>query len=196
MGHTWKTREETFHGSKWGYAVVALVIGIILFLMWTIFAALKGYPFIEFLPPSTAVFFGMMFLFYALLGGSVVITGGKTWTLSLVGNPFVIAIFTVLGASMLLVLLGGSAMIIAVAAVLLMIILFIFAWRGIIIIAASGLATLVFIVSIVVYISIIVMLGYTIPTVNVIVALLAFVLLLIFVPFAIFIIDLFSYEHE
>ena len=33
----WKTREEAYHGSKWGYAVVALVIFIFLSILCSIF---------------------------------------------------------------------------------------------------------------------------------------------------------------
>ncbi len=195
MSQTWKTREETFHGSKWGYVVVALVIFIFLFLIWTVFAALRGYPFIEILPPSTALFFGSIFILYALVTGSVV-TAGKMWSLPLAGSPLFVAIITVLAIAAIFVIMGSSAIILAVAAVILLVVLILLAWRSVIAMATSTLATIVLIILVLSYVSILIMLGYSIPTINVIIALIAFALLLIFTPFAIFIIDLFSLEHE
>jgi hypothetical protein len=59
MTVTWKTREETFHGSKWGYIVVALVIVLVLSLLGAIFYLLgqgikKGLG----TDPATIVFYG------------------------------------------------------------------------------------------------------------------------------------------
>jgi hypothetical protein len=58
MSQTWKSREETYHGSKWGYVVVALVILIVLALLGSIFyligQSLKSFSGME---PATIVFY-------------------------------------------------------------------------------------------------------------------------------------------
>jgi len=186
---TWKTREEAYHGTKWGYVVVALVIGIILFLIWTIFAALKGYPFIEYLSPSTGVFIVLVFIFFVLIAG-------KEAPLALVSNPFILAMLIILPLAAFFMVIGVGTTYLAAGTIILLVLLLILSLKHIIAISASSWFTLVVILTLIVFVSFLFLLGSNIPTANIIIAIIAFLLLVAFFPFAIFIVDLFSLEEE
>ncbi len=196
-GATWKTRDETFHGSKWGYVVVALVILVFLSLIWIIFAALRGYPFVELIPTSTAGLLIIVFgLFMFLAGAKEIFIGGAAWSSTLAFNPTIIVVFLSLLLATFFFVSGVSGQVMLLMVGIIIIISVILMLKGMLSFLANPWATLLFAFSIMIYVAIVFLVGSSIPTANILIALLAFVLLAAFFPFAIFIIDLFSYEHE
>jgi hypothetical protein len=57
----WKTREEAYHGSKWGYVVVAVVIMLVLSLLGSIFYLIgEGIKSIGFNPSDIFLYVGVI----------------------------------------------------------------------------------------------------------------------------------------
>lgn len=168
MGSTWKTREETFHGSKWGYVVVILVIAIVLSLLGSIFyligEGIKGMNFDEgtILSYSAVTVLVIVILFILAL---VFIKIGWLAMATLIGffshiHGFLAGIWTVFNNIYLLVL------------------------------------TIVLTVILLTALSAAIYTEIPISFSNPLVIGILVVLFILFIPFAIFIIDLFSYEHE
>lgn len=153
----WKTKDETYHGTKWGYAVVALVIIVILSLLGSIFYLIgEGIKTVQFDPVSIVAWIAVIIVVVIVL----IILG---WALSPVYNFFTglwHVIWTLFSNIYLLVV------VIAIAALFITMIS----------IYAVGESP--------------------ISLQNPLIIAILIGLLIIFVPFAIFLIDLFSYEHE
>ncbi len=168
MGHTWKTREETFHGSKWGYVVVVLVIAIVLSLLGAIFY-LIGEGIKEFDLSDQAIFT------YSV-GGVI----GLITILIIVGLLVKIGVIAVAGFT------GALMMVHKFLAVI---------WamfNNIYLLVLAVILTVVLLLAL----SAAVYTDMPVSFSNPVVIGILIVLFIIFVPFAIFIIDLFSYEHE
>jgi hypothetical protein len=166
MTVTWKTREETFHGSKWGYVVVALVIVLVLSLLGAIFYLLgqgikKGLG----TDPATIIFYGGV-------GAGVIVLG-----LIVAVKVGIIAAATISGALAILqkffglfwTLFTNLYVLLVVIALSVVLILALFA-------AVQG--------------------HIEINLENPIVIAVLVLLLVMFFPLAIFLIDQFGYEHE
>ncbi|MFH0956277.1 MAG: hypothetical protein V1813_00280 [Candidatus Aenigmatarchaeota archaeon] len=166
MTVTWKTYEETFHGSKWGYVVVALVIVIVLSLLGSIFYLLgqgvkKGFG----ADPATIVFYGGVGVGIFALGLLVVVKLGIVAAATVAGGLAIIqkflGLFWTLFTNLYILLV-----VIALSAVLIFA-LFTVVQSQIQISLESPLVIAVLVL-----------------------------LLVMFFPLAIFLIDQFSYEHE
>lgn len=169
---SWKTRDETFHGSKWGYVVVALVIIAVLALLGSIFY-LMGEGMKNMNLDSQAIFS------YSAL--TVIIILLIVFALFMLAKVGIIAISVVSGIfSPLYAFLAWI-------------------W-GIIWTLFSNVYLLVLTVALIVIIITGLVMAVTaqveINLTNPLVIGLLIVLLILFFPFAIFLIDLFSYEHE
>ena len=165
MSQTWKTYEETWHGSKWGYLVVAIVLLVVISLLGAIFYLVgEGMRGIGLEPASV--------LFYTGVGALVI---------------FVIVVVAlkvgILAMASLVGFLGHIHGFLSVFWVL---------FKNIyVLIAAAILAFLL--------ISAIFMASaadFQVSLTNPVVIGILIALLILFFPFAIFIVDLFSYEHE
>ncbi len=153
----WKSREEAYHGSKWGYAVVALAIIIVLSLLGSIFYLVgEGVKTTEIGPGALAAWVAVIIVIVIIL----IILG---WAFSLVYNFF---------ASL------WSAI-----------------WS-----LFSNIYVLVFFLIIAVllfyFVSVTVSGTPQISLANPVVIGVLIALFILLLPFAIFIVDLFSYEHE
>lgn len=153
----WKTKDEAYHGTKWGYAVVALVIIVVLSLLGSIFYLLgEGIKTVEFDPVSVVTWVAVIIIIVIAL----IILG---WILAPVYSFFAglwSAIWTLFSNIYLLV-------VVIVIAVIFISMLSIYAIGG-----------------------------SPISLENPLIIALLIGLLIVIMPFAIFIIDLFSYEHE
>ncbi|MBN2330468.1 MAG: hypothetical protein JXC85_01510 [Candidatus Aenigmarchaeota archaeon] len=153
----WKTKDETYHGTKWGYAVVALVIIVVLSLLGSIFYLIgEGIKTVQLDPVSVIAWIAVIIVIVIVL----IIMG---WALSPVYNFFAglwNVIWTLFSNVYLLVV--------------------------VIIIAAVFISM----------ISIYAMGESPISLQNPLMIALLIGLLIVIMPFAIFLIDLFSYEHE
>jgi len=165
MTSTWKTKDETYHGSKWGFAVIALVIFIVLSLLGAIFyligEGIKGIqqdPSILFFYSGTTLGLVIIAVLIAVKIGIVAMTSvttvlgfihgilGHIWALFY--NIYILVLVIILTIILLVVFFGAVASDMPIS------------FSNPIVIAALVL------------------------------------LLIIFFPFAIFLIDQFSYEHE
>lgn len=153
----WKTKDETYHGTKWGFAVVALVIIVVLSLLGSIFYLLaEGVKTVEFDPVSVVIWVAIVIIIVIVL----IIMG---WVLAPVYSFFAglwSVIWTLFSNIYLLV-------VVVVIAVLFISMLSIY---------AMGESPISF--------------------QNPLIIALLIGLLIVIMPFAIFLIDLFSYEHE
>ena len=168
MSHTWKTRDETFHGSKWGYAVIALVIAIVLSLLGAMFYLIgEGIRSMD-------------------LDGDV-ITTYVLYIVIIAIVLFVIALIFVGVGWMAMGTLTGFFM-------------HIHAFLGLIWTLFNNIyllvLTIILTIVLVVALSAAVYSEMPISLSNPIVIGILIVLFIIFIPFAIFLIDMFSYEHE
>ncbi|MCD6496056.1 MAG: hypothetical protein J7K54_02180 [Candidatus Aenigmarchaeota archaeon] len=196
MTHSWKTYDETFHGSKWHLVIVALVILIFLSLIWVIFAALKGYPFAELIPAGSTGMIILIFLLFFALSGKVFISAGSSSAVSLLSNPVSMALVIALVVIAFFLITGMEAWVMFLIVLVIIILTALLSLTGILAVTANLLATLVFAFSIAVYIGIAFLVGSNLPTANIIIAILAFILLVAFFPIAIFLVELFGWEHE
>ncbi len=153
----WKTKDETYHGTKWGYAVVALVIIVVLSLLGSIFYLIgEGIKTVELDPVS-------VFAWVAVVIIAVIVLIILGWALAPVYNFFASLwgiIWTLFSNIYLLVV--------------------------VIVIAVVFISML----------SIYAMGEAPISLQNPLIIALLIGLLIVIMPFAIFLIDLFSYEHE
>ncbi len=165
MTSTWKTYDETWHGSKWGYVVVAAVILIVLSLLGSIFyligQGIKGTG-IDAAAVFTWTGIGAIILFLIIV---IALKAGILAMATLMG-----ALGHVHGFLNIFWVLFKNVYILAVASVLVVAL----------ILALAGSAVA----------------GIDISLTNPLVIGLLIVLLIIFFPLAIFLVDLFSYEHE
>jgi hypothetical protein len=153
----WKTKDEAYHGTKWGYAVVALVIIVVLSLLGSIFYLIgEGIKTVEFDPVSVVIWVAVIIIVVVAL----IILG---WIFAPVYSFFTglwSVIWTLFSNIYLLV-------VVVVIAVIFIAMLSMYAIGG-----------------------------SPISLQNPLVIALLIGLLIVIMPFAIFIIDLFSYEHE
>ncbi len=153
----WKTRDEAYHGTKWGYAVVALVIVIVLSLLGSIFYTIgEGMKTTQLEPWAVAVWVAVVIVIVIIL----IILG---WALSPVYNFF---------AGLWNVIWSLFSNIYLLTVIIILVILLI----SVMSIYLSGSAP--------VSLSNPIVLGILIA------------MFILIIPFAIFIIDLFSLEHE
>lgn len=165
---TWKTREETYHGSKWGYVVVAIVIAIVLALLSSIFFLVgEGLRNIEINDQT---------IFTYSVGGAVVVIIVIV-LLALLIKVGIIALSAVTGVFMLI-------------HKLLMIIWTLFSNIYLLVLTVILVVILILALSVAVYSSV------EIDLANPVIIGILIVLLIIFFPFAIFLIDQFSWEHD
>ena len=162
---TWKTRDETFHGSKWGYVVVFLVIAVVLTLLSSIFYLMgEGLRGMEITEETAGTYF---------LGGSAAIV-----------VIFVLLIVFIKVGILALATVTG----------------FFSAIHGFLTALFTNIYILVFTVVLIVVLLIAlsgaVYANFEINLTNPIVIGILVVLLIIIFPFAIFIIDQFSWEHD
>jgi hypothetical protein len=165
MGHTWKTTDEAFHGSKWGYAVVALVIVIVLSLLGAIFYLLgEGIRGLD-IDPASIIFSSGTAVGIIIIILIVVVKIGIIAAATVTGFlEFIHAILSRIWT------LFSNIYLLILTIVLTLILL-------------SSLFVVVYN-------------EFPISLSNPLVIGILLLLLIIFFPFAIFLIDLFSYEHE
>jgi len=168
MGHTWKTKEETFHGSKWGYVVVVLVIAIVLSLLGSIFylvgEGIKGMN---------------------LDGGTIL--SYSLATVLIIVVLFILALISIkVGWMAMATLVGFFSHIHGLLAGIWTI------FSNIYMLVLTVILTVVLLLAL----SVAVYTEIPISFSNPLVIGILIVLFIIFIPFAIFIIDMFSYEHE
>lgn len=169
---TWKTRDETFHGSKWGFVVVALIIAVVISLLGGIFYLIgEGMKSVD-LNPETIFSFSALTIAIILIivFAAILLAKAGIFAISAVSavfSPFYSALSTIWG---FIWTIFANVYILILTIVLIAIIL-------------TSIATAV-------------SFDIDISFNNPIIIALLIVLLILFFPFAIFIIDLFSYEHE
>jgi hypothetical protein len=167
MSQTWKHREETYHGSKWGYAVVALVIVVFLALLGSIFYILgQGIKSMSGMEPATIVFYTGVGVGVGVL---VIIVLVK---LGIIAAATVMFVYTGLKTLILAPIWTLFTNIYLLIVVLIIAAILVFAMFT----AAQG--------------------HVEISLANPVVIVVLAVLLILFFPLAIFLIDQFSYEHE
>jgi len=155
----WKTREEAYHESKWGYAVVAIVIMIVLSLLGSIFYLIgegvktSGIT----IDASAAV------ALWAIIIVIIIILIILAWIFSPVYGFF-------LGIGELIWAIFSNIYILVLAIILSVILL------SVIAVSVSS--------------------NVPISLSSPVIVIILIILLILFIPFAIFIIDLFSLEHE
>jgi hypothetical protein len=153
----WKTKDETYHGTKWGYAVVALVIIVVLSLLGSIFYLIgEGMKTVELDPVSLVSWVAVVVVIVVVL----IILG---WALSPVYNFFA-------GLWNVIWTLFSNVYLLAVVVIL-----------------------AVLLIS---FISMYALSDSPINLQNPLVVAILIGLFILMLPFAIFVIDLFSYEHE
>ncbi len=165
MSSTWKTREETFHGSKWGFVVIALVILIVLSLLGAIFyligEGIKGAA----QDPSGIFFYSGTTLGLVIIAVLIAIKIGIIAMTSV--SSFFGFIHGILGHIWAL-------------------------FTNIYLLVLTVILTIVLLVALFGAVASDVQISFSNPIVIAVLVL----LLIIFFPFAIFLIDQFSYEHE
>ena len=168
MTHTWKTREETFHGSKWGYVVVVLVIAIVLSLLGSIFYLIgEGIKEID------------------LDGGSILTYSGVT--VAAIVLLFILAIILIkVGWLAYATFIAFFAHIHAFLAGIWSI------FNNIYLLVLTIVLTVILLTALSAAIYTEIPISFSNPLVIGILI----VLFILFIPFAIFMIDMFSYEHE
>ena len=168
----WRTRDETYHGSKWGYMVVAVVLLIVMSLLGSIFYLIgEGIRSLHVDSDSVLIYLGIIIIavFILIILALICIKAGWLAYATFLAffthfYNFFLAIWNVIWA------LFKNVYVLVVGAVL-----------AILLIATVALA---------------VTSNLQISLANPLVIAVLIFLLVMFFPFAIFIIDLFSLEHE
>ncbi|MBN1897087.1 MAG: hypothetical protein JW789_05220 [Candidatus Aenigmarchaeota archaeon] len=167
-GATWKTRDETFHGSKWGYVVVALVIMILLSLLGSIF--------------------------YLIGEGAknAGVTSESVFTVSAATTGVIIILLVIALIAIKVGWLAMATFIVFFTKIHVFLSIFWVLFKNIYILVF----TLIMIIALVIGLGISAYTNIEISLTNPLVIGLLIFLLILFFPLAIFIVDLFSYEHE